>query len=976
MPNTSTNSFYVVGGTVNPDSPSYVVRQADQELFDRVLAGEFCYVLTSRQMGKSSLMARTARRLATEAHVHTAIVDLTQIGGQKDDLTAEQWFYGIAHRLLRELKLRDVDLQVWWQARAALPALQRLTEFFSDLLLERLTGQIVIFIDEIDSTISLPFTDDFFAAIRACYNARAIDTAYQRLSFVLLGVAAPSDLMKDSKRTPFNIGHRIELTDFSFEESKPLTQGLSPDKKQCEQALLRILYWTGGHPYLTQKLCYAAAQELPKASTDTHIDLLVERYFLSSHAKHEDSNLEYVQNWLTHDRELGWDILELYRRIYRGEQVADSPLSPIYTAVKLSGVVKIDISRQLLVRNRIYQKVFTDDWAKESLRAVRRSIFISYARSDGYKFADQLRQRLETENILIWRDTGIGMEGGRDWWLQLTEAIDHVEFMLLVVTPNALNSPKVRKEWRYARQQGVCVFPIKGTPNLDFNSLPRWLRDVHFYDPDPDWANLLNDLHSRCQARRIPFMAEDLPEDFVVRLAEFDSLVNLLIDQRHSEPIAITAALRGAGGYGKTTMAKALCHNEAIQDTFDDGILWVTLGENPSDLTKRVEDLIYALSGELPGFTNLEAAIARLTDLLADRDILIVIDDVWNNAHLRPFLQGGPRCARLITTRNLDLLPGNAQKIHVDAMRQEEAVALLSAGLAERDDFPAVLAALNALARRLGNWPLLLKLVNGVLRNRTSSGESLETAINFANRAMDKQGLVAFDERDASVRSHAVSKTLGATLELLSTNDRARYYELVIFPEDVNIPLVTLEKLWGKTGGLDELETEKLCNHLYQLSLLQSFDLAVRCIGLHPLLRTFLLETQRDNLTILNNHLLDAYRSTLTQPASPGGVYSWANMPDNEPYLWDHLIYHLIEAGNLEELVSTVKDISYLAKKTFLRKSRSVESDLLKAKSIAPDDTLLHSLRRYFATSGNLLDHCDTLDNLYAMLLSEFDNFR
>ncbi|HSL55519.1 MAG TPA: toll/interleukin-1 receptor domain-containing protein, partial [Pyrinomonadaceae bacterium] len=105
----------------------------------------------------------------------------------------------------------------------------------------------------------------------------------------------------------------------------------------------------------------------------------------------------------------------------------------------------------------------------------RSGVFISYARDDGEEFAKLLRQRLHGEDISLWRDRE-SMEGGRDWWLQITEALDQVEFMALVITPEALKSDTVRKEWRYARQQGVCVYPIKGTPDLDFDSLPRWMR--------------------------------------------------------------------------------------------------------------------------------------------------------------------------------------------------------------------------------------------------------------------------------------------------------------------------------------------------------------------------------------------------------------------------------------------------------------------------------------------------------------------
>ena len=227
-------------------------------------------------------------------------------------------------------------------------------------------------------------------------------------------------------------------------------------------------------------------------------------------------------------------------------------------------------------------------------RAESPRVFISYARSDGEQFATDLRQRLLAEHIPLWQDR-VGMEGGRDWWQQITEALDQVEFMVLVMTPAAMQSPMVRKEWRYARQQGVCVYPVKGIPTLDFASLPHWMRDAHFYDLAHEWPKFVNDLNTRCEQVRVPFMVEDLPADFVPRSQEFDELIGKVLDEQREEPKAITAALRGAGGYGKTTMAKALCHDERIQQAFDDGILWVTLGENPGNLVGKVEDLIYTL---------------------------------------------------------------------------------------------------------------------------------------------------------------------------------------------------------------------------------------------------------------------------------------------------------------------------------------------------------------------------------------------
>jgi hypothetical protein len=606
-------------------------------------------------------------------------------------------------------------------------------------------------------------------------------------------------------------------------------------------------------------------------------------------------------------------------------------------------------------------------YASRNKSAQQRSgVFISYARSDGEAFANRLRQRLEEQNIRLWQDR-VGMEGGRDWWSQIAEALDNVAFMALVATPNALKSDVVRKEWRYARQQGVCVYPIKGAPNLNFGSLPRWMRDQHFYDLGslegdslgPEWQKFLNDLNKTPDVRRVPFMVEDMPTGFVQRPNEFDQLVALLLDQSREEPVAITAALRGAGGYGKTTIAKALCHDERIQDAFDDGILWVTLGENPGDLSGRVEDLIQTLSGERPGFSNTEAAIARLIELLADRDILIVIDDVWNRDHLRPFMQSGPRCARLITTRNPNTLPEGASEVKVDAMRKDEAVALLGAEL-QYHDLEGADAALKLLAARLGEWPLLLKLANRVLRNRIKSGETLPKATVYANRALNKHGLKAFDELNPIERSQAAGMTLRVSLDQLTDADCERFYQLAIFPEDVYVPMATLEKYWG----LDDLDTEELCDRLNQFSLLHSFDLGARAIRLHDVIRTFLRDERRTDLTTLNNQLLDAHRPDA----------GWAGAPNDDHYLWDHLAGHLIEAGRGEELVTTMKDWRYLAKKTLLCKSLSVENDLIQAVKYAPDDDPLRALRRTFANTGHLFNRCETRDDLHSTIFSRLQH--
>jgi WD40 repeat protein len=585
-------------------------------------------------------------------------------------------------------------------------------------------------------------------------------------------------------------------------------------------------------------------------------------------------------------------------------------------------------------------------------------VFLSYARSDGEQFATQLRQRLEAEHIPLWQDR-VGLEGGKDWWLQIIEALNVVEFLVLVMTPAAMLSETVRKEWRYARQQGVCVYPVKGVSDLDFASLPHWMSSAHFYDIEYEWQKLLNDLNTRCQQVRVPFMVEDLPPDYVPRPQEFEALIEKLLNQQREEPVAITAALRGAGGYGKTTMAKAICHDERIQQAFDDGILWVTLGENPGNLVGKVEDLIYTLSRERSGFSGIDAATAYLAELLTDRDILLVIDDVWDGTHLKPFLQGGTRCARLVTTRNEDVLPANAQGLMVDAMHPDEAVQLLSYGLQTVAITATEQQALHALVARLGEWALLLKLANGVLRDRVGRWEALANAMVYLNKALDKRGLTAFDAENAQARDAAVSATLRVSLDLLHGEQYARYKELAVFPEDVDIPLATLEKLWGATGGLDDFDTEELCQTLYRHSLLLTLDLATRTIRLHDVIRSYLQQAVGAALPGLHAHLLDVYALT-----------RWADLPENEPYLWDHLAGHLVAAGRLEELVATVKDLRYLAHKTLARKAYAAEADLAFAEQRLPSDVLLHLLKRNFANMGHLLNLCSTYPEIAPVLYS------
>jgi len=359
---------YQVGGSLPLDALTYVVRSADRYLYKALKQGNPCYILNARQMGKSSLMVRMMHHLQQEGH-RCAVLDMTRIGS--DEVTPAQWYKGLAVELWQALELTDsIRFSVWWQERQELSVVQRLGQFFEEVMrshgeeLEQHDRQLIIFLDEIDTVLSLNFpVNDFFALLRSLYNQRAVNPIYKRLTFALFGVAAPADLIADRKRTPFNIGQPIELSGFQPHEAQPLSQGLSEKVENPQTILNEVLYWTGGQPFLTQKLCQMireTSDAIPINTEAEWVENLVRTHILDHwESQDEPQHLRTIRDRILESVRSS-QLLALYQQILQQGEI-ETTGSEEERELLLSGIVVKQLG-QVKVYNRIYQTVFDADW--------------------------------------------------------------------------------------------------------------------------------------------------------------------------------------------------------------------------------------------------------------------------------------------------------------------------------------------------------------------------------------------------------------------------------------------------------------------------------------------------------------------------------------------------------------------------------------------------------------------------------------
>jgi hypothetical protein len=448
------------------------------------------------------------------------------------------------------------------------------------------------------------------------------------------------------------------------------------------------------------------------------------------------------------------------------------------------------------------------------------------------------------------------------------------------------------------------------------------------------------------------------PDTFVPRPDEVNQLLSSFLNFTEPRTVATVTTMEGGGGFGKTTLAQHICYLPEMEAAFPDGILWLAIGQSPQ-LIDLINNQIRLFESEAI-HTDLNTAAAHLRNLLTGKRVLLVLDDVWDEQYATLFRPRSPTCSMLITTRQQGLnVQRNTQSINVNEMTTDQGANLLVSRLSSP---PTDLTPFRELAAHLGKWPLLLNLAAAQFYELVQlDGLPVAEALAELWNALDEDGFTAFERADEEQRNRAIGISLELSLERLGTDQRRRFVELTVFPQDIDIPFAAIMRLWG---DLSPRKVRDLLRYMHRFSLFTNYDGRGQTLRLHDVIHYYLL-TQQNDLPGLHARLLNAYRSLL-----PGTGVSWTDLPEDEPYIWDHLAYHLIEAGLTQQLWATVKDLSYLAKKSLVSSPTAMEADLQRAADKFPDDGQLQQLTRYVTNTAHLLPRCPNVSDRQATLQS------
>jgi hypothetical protein len=589
-------------------------------------------------------------------------------------------------------------------------------------------------------------------------------------------------------------------------------------------------------------------------------------------------------------------------------------------------------------------------------------IFISYARADDEPFVEQLHDDPTEHGFTIWWDRQTMQSRGRTFLQELRDAIEGSDRLIAVIGPNAVKSNCVRAEWKHALLFGKVVVPIlrKG----DYSLIPDELSKFHCPDfrrerpYNEALEKLLHILYEPVPLLGRLFTAvPSLPPHFLPRREEIAGIRKaVLADVQRPTVITSekqTTALQGMGGVGKSVMAAAFASATETRRAFTDGIIWLTIGQNP-DPSSNLKLVGTAFGDDPVNYVDLDTVRARLPRVLSDKVCLIVLDDVWNVAHAAPFVNAlGPRCRLLITTRDGSLVTALGALEHsLDVLTDAAALQLLANWCDQ--DVGSLPSEAVSVASECGNLPLALALCGAMACDGTPWSDMRD--------ALQEADLTFIEGEIPNYPYPDVLKALKVSVDALAKDNPAaaeHYHKLAVFPADEAVPEAAVLTFWLHTGGLKKRDARKLLTTLERKALLRlEGEAPHRFVSLHDLQYDYLRAVVGD-LSSLHGRLLDAY-----QRRCPDG---WQSGP-NDGYFFEHLAYHLVEAGREEELQRLLLDFDWLQAKLAATDVNSLIADY----DFLPEESDLRFVQDAIRMSAHVLarDGTQLAGHLLGRLLS------
>ncbi|RMF03021.1 MAG: hypothetical protein D6768_06880 [Chloroflexi bacterium] len=396
--------------------------------------------------------------------------------------------------------------------------------------------------------------------------------------------------------------------------------------------------------------------------------------------------------------------------------------------------------------------------------------------------------------------------------------------------------------------------------------------------------------------------APPLPRYYVPRPEIANQLKSTLLNRNPGAPGVLNIhALLGLGGIGKSTVAAALAFDPDVQQRFPDGVLWATVGQQP-DLLFLLSNWIQALGDFDYRPVSVEAASAHLRSLLVDKSVLLILDDVWYPAHIKPFAVCSPQAHIIITSRRFDVAEETGAEIYqIEVMSPSQTLALLSARMNRPIKADERRDALM-LAEAVGFLPLALELAAA----RVARGTPWSTLRQALNKEVAQLEALEAPRRRRRERSQ-VEASFNLSLQALRNDDeetRQAFIWLGILPEDVQVTAPMAATLW-------QMQLDKTVDTLELLwndaLLLPGPPVWIDgqqwpSYRLHDLLR----DIARRLLTTPAPHGLG-----VTLPAAHAIVLSryqlktrnglWHTLP-NDGYIHVYLTWHLEQAGQIDQI--------------------------------------------------------------------------